>query len=145
MKFFLKDLFILIGKAGIQRGGETERKIFYLMIHSPSDCKRLVLSQSKARSQELFWVSHVGAGSQELGPSSTAFPGHKQGAGCEVGWLGLEPAIIWNPGVCKMRTLTTRLSHPVWEWKIWGTVFSWIGMCFYHCTTGWEECDAELL
>ena len=31
-----------------------------------------------------FQVSHVGAGSQGLGPFSTAFPGHKQGAGWEV-------------------------------------------------------------
>ena len=36
--FFFKDLFLLffIGKADIQRG-ETERKIFGLMIHSPSE------------------------------------------------------------------------------------------------------------
>ena len=43
---------------------------------------RLELSQSEARS--LFRVSHVGAGSQSLGPSSTAFSGHRQGAGSEA-------------------------------------------------------------
>ena len=29
--------YVLIGKADIQRG-ETERKIFHLMIHSPNEC-----------------------------------------------------------------------------------------------------------
>ena len=31
--------------------------------------------------RSLFRVSHAGAGSQGLGPSSTAFPGRRQGAG----------------------------------------------------------------
>ena len=35
--FFFKIYFIFIGKADIQRG-ETERKIFHPIIHSPGDC-----------------------------------------------------------------------------------------------------------
>ena len=31
-----------------------------------------------------FQVLHVGTGSQGFGPSSTAFPGHKKGAGWEA-------------------------------------------------------------
>ena len=77
----------------------------------PKQLQQLELSQSEARSQELFWVSHAGAGSQDLGPSSTAFPGYKQGAGWEVGLLELELAPIWDPGACKARTLTTVLSR----------------------------------
>ena len=38
IKMFMKIYFIFIGKADVQRGGETERKIFYLLVHSPSDC-----------------------------------------------------------------------------------------------------------
>ena len=47
----------------------------------------------------------MGAGSQSLGPSSTAFPGHKQGAGWEVEPLGLEPAPTWYPSTLKVMTL----------------------------------------
>ena len=95
--FFFFDLFLLffIGKADIQRG-ETERKIFHPMIHSPSERNGPILCRSEARS--LFRVSHAGAGSQSLGPSSTAFLGHRQGAGWEVGPPGLELAPIWDPG-----------------------------------------------
>ena len=104
---FFKDLFFIIffiGKADIQRG-ETERKIFRPMIHSPSEPQRLMLCRSEARS--LFKVSHEGAGSPSFGLSLTAFPGHKQGAGWEEGPPGLEPAPIWDPGACKVKTLTT--------------------------------------
>ena len=53
------------------------------------------------RSQELFRVSHTDARSQGFGPSSTAFPGHNQGAGWEVEQLIYEPMPIWDPGTCK--------------------------------------------
>ena len=82
IKFF-KDVLIFITKSDIQRGGETEWKI--------------------------FCVSHMGAGSQVLRPSSTAFPGHKQGAGWQAGPPGLELMPLWDPGKCKMRTLAARL------------------------------------
>ena len=82
---FILFLFFFIGKADIQRG-ETERKIFRPMIHSLSKHNGQYLCQSEARS--LFWVSHAGAGSQSLGSSSTAFPGHRQGAGREAGLPG---------------------------------------------------------
>ena len=95
--FFLKIYFyyVFIGKADIQRG-ETERKIFCPMIHSPSECNGPMLCRSEARS--LIQVSHAGEGSQSLGPSSTAFLGHRQGAGREVGLRGLELEPIWDPG-----------------------------------------------
>ena len=67
-----------------------------------------VLRQSEARSQELFWVSKVGAGSQGFGSSSTAFPGHRQGAGWEAGLSVLEPVIIWDPSMFKKSTLAAR-------------------------------------
>ena len=76
--------------------GETERKIFHPMIHSPSERNGPILCRSEARS--LLRVSHAGAESQNLGPSSTAFPGHRQGAGREAGLPGLEPVPIWDPG-----------------------------------------------
>ena len=64
------------------------------------------LCQSKARS--FLQVSHTSAGSQGFGSSSSAFPGHKQGAGWEVGLQELEPAPIWDLGVCEVRTLAAR-------------------------------------
>ena len=69
--------------------------------------QRLELSQSETRS--LFWVSHAGARSQGFAPSSTTFPGHRQGAERAVGDLGYEPASKWDPGACKVRTLVARL------------------------------------
>lgn len=41
------------------------------------------LSRVKARSQELHWASHTGAGAQALRPSSTAFPRPSAGS-----WIG---------------------------------------------------------
>ena len=66
----------------MQRGKETERKIFHLMIHSPSerngrcyaDPKRGASSGSPTR----------GTRSQVFGPSLTAFPGYKVGTGWDV-------------------------------------------------------------
>ena len=51
----------------------------------------------------------MGAGSQVFGSSSAALPGHKQGAGWEMVLLGLEPALSWDPGMFKGRTLTARM------------------------------------
>ena len=65
----------------------------------------------KPMAQNLFQVSHVGAGSQVIGPSSTAFPGHKKGAGWEAGLPGLEPVTLWDPDMSKVKTLVTRLLH----------------------------------
>ena len=62
------------------------------------------LSHSKTRTQELFQVSHAGAGSQGFGPSSTAFPGHNRELDGKRGHPELELASIWDPSVCKART-----------------------------------------
>ena len=50
---------------------------------------------------------HAGAGPQGFGLSPTAFPGHRQGAEWEAGPPGLELPPMWDPGVCKMRTVAT--------------------------------------
>ena len=88
--FFFKDLFIYLfesqsyterGEAERERERERERGL-------PSDGslphwpQQLELCQSEARSQKLLPVSHMGAGVQGLGPSSTAFPGHSR----ELDW-----------------------------------------------------------
>ena len=77
-----------------------DRKIFHPMIHFPSDRNSWSWVNLKPGARSLLWVSHTGAGSQSFGPSSssTVFPGHRQGAGWEVGLPGLEPAPIWDPG-----------------------------------------------
>ena len=50
----------------------------------------------------------MGEESQSFGTSSTAFPGHKQRAGWEMGLPGLELVPIWDPGAFKVRTLAAR-------------------------------------
>jgi len=37
LHLLFKDLFSFLGKSDVQKRGETERKIFHPMIHSPSD------------------------------------------------------------------------------------------------------------
>ena len=56
------------------------------------------------RNPDIFLGLPRGCRVPRLGPSSTAFPGHRQGAGWEVGPPGLEPAPTWDPGMCKGRT-----------------------------------------
>ena len=75
--YFFK-IYLFIGKSDIQRGGETERKIFHPMIHSPSERKCRCCANLNPAVRNFLQVSHPGAGSPGSGPSSTAFPGHKQ-------------------------------------------------------------------
>ena len=103
---FFKDLFYSYWKGGYtKRKDRKEDLLCNESLHKRP--QQLEPSQSKARS--LFQVSHLSTGSQGFGPSSTAFPGHKQGAGWEVVLPGLEPVPIWDPGSLKSSTLSTRL------------------------------------
>ena len=81
------------------------------MIHSPSDHNGWFCAGLKPGARNFLQVSHAGAGIQDFGPSSTAFPGHKQGAEWEEELPGLESAPIWDPGAFKARTLATRPPH----------------------------------
>ena len=102
-KLFFKTVYLFLSHSQIYR------KIFYLMIHSPSGYNGQSCVDPQAGAWSLFQVSHVGAGFQGFGLSSTAFPDNKQGAGWEVELLGLELTPIWDPGTCRARTLTARL------------------------------------
>ena len=55
----------------------------------------------------LLRVSHMGAGSQGFGPSSTAF----SGAGWEEQLPELEPEPIWDPGMFNVRASVARPWH----------------------------------
>ena len=107
--FVFFQIYSFIAKSDIQRGGETKRKIFHPMIHFPSGA----MANAMPGSRNIFWVSHKGAGSQHSGPSSTDFPGHKQGTGWKVELPGLEPAPIWGLGGFNERTLVPRPCHQV--------------------------------
>ena len=85
---------IFVAKSDIQRGGETERKILSPLIHSTTDSN----GQCSADPRPGAFL-----GFPCFGPSSTVFPGHKQGAAWEVQLPGLEPAPIWDPGAFKGR------------------------------------------
>ena len=65
------------------------------MIHSPSERNGRYYADPKPGASSRF--SQAGAGSQSFGPSSTAFPRYKQGAGREVEHPGYEPVPIWDP------------------------------------------------
>ena len=79
------------------------------MIYFPSDCNGWSSANPKPGARNFIQVSHAGAGSQGFGLSLTAFPGHRQLAGWEVGLLGLELWPIQDPGTFKARTLAARL------------------------------------
>ena len=93
----------------MQRGGGTEWKNFHPLVHSPGYCNGWCCNDLKPGARGFLQVSHMGAGSHGFGPSSTAFPSHKQGAGWEVELLGHEVVSIWDPSTCKGRTSDTRL------------------------------------
>ena len=92
---------------GRQIYGEQERQS--KSFHFPSDqhgqCR---CAQQEPGARHSRQVSHVGAGSQGLGPSLAAVPGHKQGAGWEVELLGREPAHVWDASVFKVRILAAK-------------------------------------
>ena len=116
---FILQIYLFIGKSDIQRGGETRRNIICPMVHSSSDCNGWSWADLKPGARNFFQVSHVGAGFQGFGLSSTAFPGHKQGARWELRLPGLDLASIWDLGAFKGRTLAFRLLC----WALNGTKF----------------------
>lgn len=64
---------------------ESKReKIFHLLYDFLNDHKGWNSADLKHGAGELFCVSHVGAGAQELQPSSATFPSHEQRAALEV-------------------------------------------------------------
>ena len=67
-----------------EREREIESKIFHGFIHSPSGRSGWSWANLKPGARSLLQVSHMGAGCQGFGPSSFAFPGHKQGGS----WTG---------------------------------------------------------
>ena len=97
ISYYFKDAYIFIGKEDIQRGGEIESLLSNDSLRKWPQWP--VLHQTEARSQEPLPGFPRGTGSQDFGPSSTAFLGHKQGAGWEESLGELEPATIRDAGV----------------------------------------------
>ena len=77
------------------------------MSHSTSDRNGRCYANLKPGGRNFFQVSHMGAGCQGFGLSSTAFPGHKQGAGCKAE-LPNGSQCPMGPGAFKVRTVATR-------------------------------------
>ena len=90
--FFFRFIFIIfcIGKGDIQRG-ETERKIFRPMIHSPSERNGRYYADLKPGAS---------SGSPTRVPKLWAdcFPGPQAGSWKGSGAAGIELAPIWDPG-----------------------------------------------
>lgn len=97
-----KQLFVLFESVSYRkRKGETQREMFHLLVPSsniPSSqrCPRL-----KLRVRGCFWISHMGAGTKGHGPSSTAFPGLKHGAGLGSGTTKSRTSTVM--GCCRQR------------------------------------------
>lgn len=97
----------------IQREGEAERNLPSAGSF-PRWLQRPGLSQSKARTQDLFWVSHGASGAPGLDPSFAAFPDHEQGVGPQwsnrdMSWCQCRmPA--WQAEDCNLARSCTGLS-----------------------------------
>ena len=104
--FFLKIYFyyFFIGKADIQRG-ETERKIFHPMIHSPSERNSRYYADPKpgASSRSLTQVQ----GHKALGHPGLLSQARSRELDGKQGLPGLELVPTWDPVTFKARTLTT--------------------------------------
>ena len=72
-----------------------------------------------------------------FGPFSTAFPGHKQGAGSEVELPGLEPVPILDPSAFKVKTLSTK---PL----CWALTFKFYIVSLYDCLVN-KKCSFEII
>nr|XP_051688751.1 uncharacterized protein LOC108176651 [Oryctolagus cuniculus]XP_051688752.1 uncharacterized protein LOC108176651 [Oryctolagus cuniculus]XP_051688753.1 uncharacterized protein LOC108176651 [Oryctolagus cuniculus]XP_051688754.1 uncharacterized protein LOC108176651 [Oryctolagus cuniculus]XP_051688755.1 uncharacterized protein LOC108176651 [Oryctolagus cuniculus]XP_051688756.1 uncharacterized protein LOC108176651 [Oryctolagus cuniculus]XP_051688757.1 uncharacterized protein LOC108176651 [Orycto len=71
-------------EGGGKRERETEREseVYYLLVHSPNGRNCQSCADPKPGARSFFQASYMGAGAQECGPSSTAFPGHSR----ELDW-----------------------------------------------------------
>nr|XP_051689004.1 uncharacterized protein LOC127487444 [Oryctolagus cuniculus] len=93
MWVFLKNIYLFESQSYTERGeAERERGL-------PSDgslpnwLQCLSCADPKPGAWSFFQVSHVSAGAQGLGPSSTAFPGHSR----ELDWTWSSQFSKWHP------------------------------------------------
>ena len=101
--FFFKDLFLLffIGKADIQRG-ETERKIFRPMIHSPSEPNGA--DTMPIRSQELLPGLPRGCRFPKFWAVLDCFPRPQAGSWKGSRAAGIRTGAHLGSRACKART-----------------------------------------
>lgn len=76
----LKKLLYIYLKGGFTEARRDKEKSF---IHWFIP-QMATIARAEQGARSILWVFQMGAGTQGLGPSSTAFPRHKQGAGLEV-------------------------------------------------------------
>ena len=70
-----KNPLIYLFERVIQREQRRGGGVFHLLVHSPIVCNGRSCANPKPGARSFFQVSHVSAGAQGIGPSSTAFPG----------------------------------------------------------------------
>lgn len=94
--FFCKSCLFLLEKWPLQ-GGAAEISSIQWFAHQIAATTRAEPIQSRG----LLQVSQMGTGTHDFGPSVTACPGCKQGAGWGVEQLehGLLP--MWNVSACR--------------------------------------------
>ena len=130
--FFFKDLFLLffIGKADIQRG-ETERKIFHPMIHSPSEPQRV--DTMPIRSQEPLPGLPRGCRVPKLWAVLDCFPRPLAGS-----WKGSEAAgAHMGSRACKARTFN-HLRHRAGPLKL-SFLKKFKDILFFYCRVRYTE------
>ena len=104
--FFLKKIYLFLLQSWIY--GEEERQRGRSSVQWFSPQVTVVARAEPIQSQEPGILAGFPHGCRVNWPSSSAFPGHKQGAGWEAGRPGLEPEPIWDPGTFKVRNLVVR-------------------------------------
>lgn len=82
---FLLDLFLFIGRAVLQREGQTIRAVIcWYTLQMPVMARAELIQRQESDARNFFQISHNGAVSQGFVPCSAAFLRSKQGARWEV-------------------------------------------------------------
>lgn len=72
------------------------RRIFHPLVYAPNDHNGWDWAKPRPGARSFTWVSHMDAGVQGLGSSSTAGPGKLLGSSTENGETGAQTGIPWD-------------------------------------------------
>lgn len=74
-----------------------ERENFlHALTHSPNGCGSYIWASLQLGARNFLWMSHMGANTQALEPSTIAFPSHIQETGWNMEQSGLQQVAIWD-------------------------------------------------
>ena len=114
VSLFFKIFYLFLSQSQTYREEERQRGRSFVHSFTPqvsATAGTMPIWSQEPGARNFLQVSHMRAGTQGFGLSSTVFPGHKQGAGWDAGLPGLELIPTQDPGGLKARKLTARLPH----------------------------------